>query len=324
MSTLYLTEEYTSSYHERHNNSDNDINEMAHHKFTTVIFYVIGTIGIPSNILTMCILLSTVKLRNKPMNLILAHQACIDMLVCMLTAIEEITNERLEKSYLIICHLVTTRYLSTVCLFMSTYNVAVLSLEQHAAIVDPFGYQQDQVRKRLPYIFCCLWIFFASAFMVVPTTTEVKDSTCYVVYNIGKFWDIYPGYEFTLAIAIPTTLTIIVYSRMFYYLRLSSRTNLTAGQVTSSTDKQSQNLKKLRLAQMTIFKTCVLLVAVYLICWTTVESAIMLYSLHIYEDLNGLHYTIGNILVVGSSGINPFIYMTSHEDFKKQFRKMFC
>ena len=82
------------------------------------------------------------------------------------------------------------------------------------------------------------------------------------------------------------------------------------------------SVHKLRLAQMNIFKTCVIIVCLYLVAWLTLESSLLLYILGIYESLGDYHHSVGDVLVTLNSCVNPFIYAMSYEDFKKRIKTM--
>ena len=134
------------------------------------------------------------------------------------------------------------------------------------------------------------------------------------VYFVGTFfWDGLTAYSVAVAIGIPITVMCICYSRMIYALYKSSRSLGTSNSVNSD---------KLRLAQQNIFQTCLIMIAVFLVCWITYEVAAILYILRYYTNFAGTHFTVGSLLTILNSGINPYIYVFRYEDFKMQLRKI--
>ena len=128
------------------------------------------------------------------------------------------------------------------------------------------------------------------------------------------FWDGLSAYLCAVAIGIPISVMTVCYGRIILALYRSARS------IGASTNSATSD--KLRLAQMNIFQTCLIMILVFLVCWLTFESAVVLYIFKIYTNLTGTHYTIGSLLTILNSGINPYIYVFRYDDFKKQFRKM--
>ena len=127
------------------------------------------------------------------------------------------------------------------------------------------------------------------------------------------FWDGLTAYLVATAVGIPISVMVVCYTRMIYALYKSSRSLGTSN---------SANSDKLRLAQQNIFQTCLIMIVVFLVCWITFEVAGVMYILKIYKNLTGTHFTIGTLLTILNSGINPYIYVFRYEDFKIQLRKL--
>ena len=288
-----------------------------------IFYYIISVIGIPGNILTITVIARSRSLRNKPINIILAHQAMVDVIVCFFTIAEETVAiiDSIDVMTPFICHYMLTKTTSNVCYFISTYNMVILSLERHFAIVDPLSYDPDKVKRRLPYFFVAEWILCYAAFAIVPGTTRTINGMCLMGHNMLYNWisDMYSPYEMTIAFVIPLFISFVCYSRMFYYLNKSAR---------GSGDKKlqestSSNVDKLRMAQMNIFKTCLTVIVVFFLCWVTTESHVFMYLLGFYDTFSNTHYFAGNLSVILNSCLNPYIYAIRYDDFKKELRVMF-
>ena len=301
------------------NKTSNDIGDVYQKKNTIELlsYFILSGLGIPGNVMTMVVLLSSAKLRKKPINVILIHQSCIDMIVCMLVITEELLDTSDDTIIPVICHLFLSRITSGITLLTSSFNMTLLSIERQFAIVNPLQYDPWKVLKRLPYIFVAEWLFCIGALTVLPSYTTIKDGVCLVgvLMFSTPLWNIYPSYELTLAIVIPLIITTICYSRMFYALHQSTKMSKCDSGILQSS---GANIHKLRLAQINIFKTCFSMLVVFLVCWTTMESAVVLFICNIYTSLSNLHYTIGRLAVILNSCLNPYIYAIRYDDFRQQ------
>ena len=111
---------------------------------------------------------------------------------------------------------------------------------------------------------------------------------------------------------IPISVMVVCYTRMIYALYKSSR---------SLGASNSANSDKLRLAQKNIFQTCLIMIVFFLVCWIPYEVAVIMF-VNFYTHFSDTHYTIGALLIVLNSSINPYIYVFRYDDFKIQLRKM--
>ena len=283
--------------------------------FVRVWYYIIAIFGIPGNILTLVVLLSSPILRDKPINLFIIHQSVIDISACIFTLIEEcLINNGINGP--VICHLFLNKYTSSCTVYVSTYNMAALTIERHFAIQDPLHYDSDKVKKRLPYVFIFLWLFCFAALGHFPVTAVFKDSICYASLKLRQtpFWEWMSLYFTIIGVGIPLSIMVVCYARMFYALYKSSRTIGRKSEVRS--------IDKLRLAQVNLIQICFIMIVLFLICWATGLSAFLLFTLNYYKTLSNTHYSVGMLMVILNSGLNPYIYVFRYDDFKNQLKKL--
>ena len=145
-------------------------------------------------------------------------------------------------------------------------------------------------------------------------STSLINGKCLVGHKLWEtFWvDVQSYYAIVVSFGIPFTIIVFCYSHMFIALNESQKKFNSGNIESSSTDK-------LRLAQMNIFKTCVIIVIVYLTAWITAQSSIVLYLIGYYNTL-GLHDQIGDTLITFNSCVNPFVYVIKYDDFKIRFK----
>ena len=164
-------------------------------------------------------------------------------------------------------------------------------------------------------------LFFLSGLLAfVPVTTRIENGIC--INGIVRlnhtflFSYYYSPHCFTLALMIPLLIMVFCYTRMFLALRESMKMTST---LQNKQDKSS-GMHKTRLAQLNIFETCLIMTCIFLICWSTIETALLLYMIDYYPDLSSDHYTIGRFFILLNSGLNPYVYALRYRDFKKQFK----
>ena len=111
-------------------------------------YFLLCSFGIPGNVVTIWVLNSTEALRKKPINVLLIHQAIIDAFVCAATIVEEIVDTSKAASGIpFVCHFILAKSLSSGCMVLSAYNMALLSMERYSAIVHPMQYDPEAVKK---------------------------------------------------------------------------------------------------------------------------------------------------------------------------------
>ena len=281
--------------------------------------YTLAIFGVPGNLLTIVVLLSSHHLRAKPINRFLVHQSTLDLCACILTFMEELTSKYPVMHSPFLCHYILSKILSGSFMFMSTYNVVVLTIERYLAISDPLKYDSAKVLKRLPFVFVAIWIFVFSVTSIVPATTVIKNGVCLLGYRARNHWLLtYYGYHaLFFAMVFPLIILIYCYARMIVALRRSMNMSAVA---TKQIDGSDSSVHKSRLAQYNIFETCLIITILFVLCWTTNETGLFLYVIGVYPNLATDHYSIGRLLVLLNSCLNPFVYALRYDEFKKQLR----
>ena len=149
-------------------------------------YYIVCAIGIPGNIATIVVLMSSDKLRRKPVNVFMSHQAVIDLFACVVTIVEEVMDsygEQLSKP--VLCHVFLSKSGSILFLYTSNYNLLALTVERHFAIVNPLNYDSEKVLRRLPGVFLFIWMITTAGSMYIPTSTVVMYDKCLVAFKVG-------------------------------------------------------------------------------------------------------------------------------------------
>ena len=277
------------------------------------LLYAFSSVGIFGNITAVVVFLSGAHLRRKPINIFFVHQSLIDICACLFTIIEEVIAE-FGINGIITCHLFISKTCSAVALYTSTYNLTMLTIERHFAIVKPLQYNTDKVMARMPILFIGEWFFIIVVFLFAPITTVYQNGVCLVIFRLAGtiLIDMMSPYLFTVAIVIPLVVMSICYWRMIRALFKSS----------ASFDNTNPNAVKLRAAQVNLFQTCLIMLVVFLGCWLTSQSAMLLYIVGRYPNLGNDHYSIGRLMTLMNSAVNPYIYAIRYDDFKQQMKHL--
>ena len=162
------------------------------------------------------------------------------------------------------------------------------------------------------------WVVCITGMSLRSWFTEIQADRCLIGIGLVGNWfrDYYPMYTFKFSTAIPLVVSVACYARMLFVLNQSARQSKLV------TDSKSQSVHKLRLAQMNVFKTCLLVLISFIVCNLTLQSAIMLFIFGFYKSLSGNHFTVGYLLTILNSGLNPYIYAIRYDDFKQQLLKL--
>ena len=275
---------------------------------------------------TIIVLVSSPQLRRKPINLFLIHQSFVDLVACVLTIIEEIIAKNTSAmAYPFVCHYLLTHIASSVAFVISTYNTMLLAVERHSAITKPLQYDSEKVRRRLPFVFGLTWIVCYALFSFVPATTRIIDNVCLVYYtarNNAPLVEYYGIHCFFFTLVLPLFVMIVCYTRMIIALRESMNVSKTKG-VQSDNEKSAPSAHAGRMAQVNTFQTCLIMTALFLLCWVTNESGLLMYIMWFYPSLSNTHYSVGRILINLGCCLNPYVYALRYKDFQKQTRVLF-
>ena len=115
------------------------------------IYVGVSIFGVPGNILTIIVLLSTKELREKPINLFMAHQSVVDGILLLLTICNKTVNfTSISNSGIsgqLLCSVFTSNALTSGFLHASGFNLMFLTIERYWAITKPLKYDSSKVLR---------------------------------------------------------------------------------------------------------------------------------------------------------------------------------
>ena len=169
---------------------------------------------------------------------------------------------------------------------------------RYLAITKPMSYDEEKVRRRLPYIFITIWILSFIVLLPVYIESGIEDGACrltvFDTLPIGLI--IYTFWLFMFCL-IPSSIMLYTYVIMFKMIR----------ETTKSLSTSTQRTKTMKNAQMNVMQTCII-VGVFFMCTMTflkVTDALVILK------VLGFHHSLWNASVISigfNSCINPFVY----------------
>ena len=75
-------------------------------------------------------------------------------------------------------------------------------------------------------------------------------------------------------------------------------------------------------AQINLFQTCVIMMVLFTLSGFNISVAVILFTVGVYKNLNGSHYTISVMLMIFNQCINPYIYCIRYKEFQNQMKKL--
>ena len=274
--------------------------------------------------MSIVILLSSAELRRKPVNRFIINQSFIDLGACVISIFIKIYDSLdivpFGISQEVFCRLWVSTYMFWVMAVASAYNLTFLTIERFLAITSPMQYNIDDVNKRLPFVLALAWLLgFIFPFVNI-CITYVDNQACLFTYkyNPDIIGDLIPIYFFIIDCGIPAIIMVFAYIKMGLVLR-GSRLNKTI-----SSDKTHQQTDTIRQAEVNIYQTCVMLMIVFVLCWSNNCIGVALFMIGYLPHMNTTYHNVSVVLILMNSCINPYIYALRYKEFQQRIRTLVC
>ena len=284
------------------------------------LYVGISIVGLPGNVFTIVVLLSSATIRHKPVNIFIIHQSIIDFLACLTTILVTKYNPITVHYFgqgsgeTFLCTMWVTRSLMWACFSASGYNLMFLTLERCWAITKPFQYNHAAVVKRLPYVFMFSWIMGFASIITNSIFNRVLDHRCIPFYTVQEAWmmHVIGASILMLACMVPAVVMIGVY--VLIWISLQSTGNL-------NNLKSSKNLRKV---QVNLLQTCITLMIMFVLCWTNHTIRFALRTGGYFPHLSRSYYPSTLSFIILNSCLNPFVYCVRYTEFQEQVKVLFC
>ena len=282
----------------------------------------ISAVGILANIMTAAVILCTPSMRRKNFNIFILHQTFVDCIACLnvffLQFFDDITRISNSVAADIYCRVWVATSLMWITILASTYNLVSMSIERHQAVTKPLQYNEEEVKRRIPFIFILVWVLAFAVFSPDFIYSRIVDGECRA--NIDMPQKVYEALFFFWMFAttiIPSVVMVLCYTHMCYFLMKSA--NQFNYCQNGEPDKRQQHMKA---AQKNVLQTGVLLVIVYVFCWTylTIINFFIVYG--ILDNFSSMEWNVALSLVLLNCCINPFIYSIRYHEFQRALRRL--
>ncbi|XP_053100322.1 nociceptin receptor isoform X4 [Hemicordylus capensis] len=201
-------------------------------------------------------------------------------------------------------------------MFTSTFTLTMMSVDRYIAICHPIKALDIRTPHKAKVVNICIWAL-ASVFgipVMVMGSTEYENGEIDCLIRLPEpqaYWDpIFGICIFLFSFMIPVMVITVCYSLMIRRLK-----NV---RVLSGSKEKDRNLR--RIARMVL-----VVVAVFIICWTPVHIFVLVRCLGVKAD-NEFNLAIlyfCTALGYANSCLNPVLYAFLDENFKTCFKK-FC
>ena len=295
--------------------------DSVHDVMFQVLYIIIPGFGLPGNLLAIIVMTSSAEIRRKPVNMFMIHQSVIDFCACLILMLTkmydsiEITHS--PTSQVVLCRIWVTNNAMWGVVFCSGNNLMFLTLERFWATKKPLQYNTDAVRRRLPGIFLIAWLLGIGAQLPKMSTSRIVGGRCvpYVDVHSDTIMSLMAPYYFSLSTAIPAAVMVYCYGSIGITLRKSASFQ-------KSSEEQPQSIKMQR-AQLNLLQTCVLLMVVFVLCWSVHAVGFILYTVGYFPSLNNDYYRVSLLFVILNSCLNPYIYSVRYQEFQDQLKVLF-
>ncbi|KPP65007.1 kappa-type opioid receptor-like [Scleropages formosus] len=201
-------------------------------------------------------------------------------------------------------------------MFTSIFTLTMMSVDRYIAVCHPVKALDFRTPLKAKIINVCIWILSSAAGIpaLVLGSTETNNGTTECALQFPEpyvYWDtLMKVCVFIFAFIVPVLIITVCYSLMI--LRLKSVRLL------SGSREKDRNLRR-------ITKLVLVVVAVFVVCWTPIHIFILVKVLTDVPNTTGITAAYFFCVALGytNSSLNPILYAFLDENFKRCF-KDFC
>ncbi|XP_021003115.2 neuropeptide receptor 15-like [Parasteatoda tepidariorum] len=288
----------------------------------SVLFFVIGAIGIAGNFLVIFAIIGDQRMRKSVTNLLIMNLAFSDLII-MISCIPDIIQFIGNKGWklgLPLCK--ALRFTEVFALYASVMTLVSVCIERYVAIMHPIKAHIVCCRTRILHVISIIWpaaMICASPNLVfhVIMTADEEFTPCVMQFPDLIDFVIFKYCEFFLFYLIPLVLQVVLYIRMG--LRLFSSETLRAMEPNVGKDKFAGAMK----ARKGVIKMLVAGVTVYFLSFSP-HQVLLLYntfSSTLFKETWSFLIFV-NIMAYASSACNPLLYSIFCQKFRQKFQTL--
>ncbi|CAH3196891.1 unnamed protein product [Porites evermanni] len=209
----------------------------------------------------------------------------------------------------IFCKVICSSYFVFVFGKVSCLTVTCLTLERWYSVVKPVKYRLKFKRGRVCVYLVIIWItcLLLHSLMLFEMTLDEKKLRC--------VW-ITPDFPKQLT---PMTITIVT----FFFPNVVTWVTYLHISLALKTSPAIKNNGRLARARLKLLRMCVIVALLFTICWFPNQLYYVLSSYGLVRLESPSHrFTV--VLAMFNSCINPVIYCSTHQEYRKGFLRLLC
>ena len=228
----------------------------------SLAFLIVGFTGILSNIVTIYVLGSSAKIRQKIVNTLIIHQSFIDLLASVslvgMAHLDGTDQHGLVGLHAeIYCYFVPNKFPLWAMMDVSSFSLMFLNIERYISIVFPIYHHTKVTRKKVVMLLPLVWVLGISEGAFACSAFTAVNGAC--GFGNQLLFDIESMFFIVAHFFLPVILVLFLYGHMFIRLRSSAK---------AKNDSTSSNRTDLmEKAKKNVFKTMLILTICYVICY---------------------------------------------------------
>ena len=217
---------------------------------------------------------------------------------------------------LVMCMFWLNNVIPLVLFMTSSVNLVCLSIERYLAITKPLSnYNSTYIKKRLPLVIAFIWLIGIAMPSPLMIFSEMQYSQCVYFTQMEKFKVIIIFIDGLLAFLVPGMILCWTQACMIRTLRRAMKASKEMRSNEPNKNAYSQ-------ANNNLIKTLVVVVGLYMLCWTLHVISMTMITLD-FGDSFGVFARATMLFVVANACVNPFIYALTYREFKYNMRRLF-
>ncbi|NP_001164684.1 adrenergic receptor-like protein [Saccoglossus kowalevskii] len=227
---------------------------------------------------------------------------------------------------LVVFHNLGTVTETRICIFISIImyhpfctsilHLLAIDIDRYIAIIHPLHYHQWVTPFRAQVAIATIWLGGFTMFAVFMVKGQDTDAETYLCDQLDMLLRWKACCFLVTSFAIPLTIMVVLYIRIFLAARTQLRKINNQLQVTDHIQQNSRLQTELKAA----ITPCIVL-GVLLVCWL---PQLIMVSIHplFPGSCDVIGQMVADTLIVINSGINPVIYAWRNRKFRQAFQKI--
>ena len=234
------------------------------------------------NLVTIYVLGSSAKIRQKLVNTLIIHQSFIDLLASIalvgmahLDGTDPHGFEGLHAE--VYCYIVANKFPVWGTMNVSSFSLMFLNIERYISIVFPIYHHTKVTRKKVVMLLPVVWILGIAEVAFACSALTAENGVC--AFGNQEIFYMECVFFVVVHFFLPVILVLFLYGHIFIRLRSSVK-----AKIDSTSSNRSDLMEK---AKNNAFKTMVLLTVCYVICYVFNSVYVTLLIEGTFEYISG-------------------------------------